>query len=391
MTVEIYEEGWDRTFLDLSSKAAEPICWAFGVLRYRMVAPIDPKKFNNCESKIAEIATRILIALTALVAIVPILFTAILLGIASKVFRAIGFALQSDHYTHVRGKAPEKSLDNDAKILTWNLCGIGGGMHYDHGGVNHWRLRVDTLVEKILAENPDVLVLQEIYDTALAEALIEKLGPHYAHFFTHLGANTMGSVGGEMVITKCAVHRFTNTSFENNDWQLNRTFTTIDIKAKPEDALPCARIIGTHLIHDDNSKRMAQVAQIVDSVARETLALPTLLAGDLNMQRDTPEQGGTLEPYLIHSYQAAEPTRTGKLVLQWDPSLKEMTSETIDYISLFKRHLPDGRQLPVIDENIQMVDTHLVRAFDETYNTKTALSDHHGLATILRGIRAVRI
>lgn len=384
MAIELSEEGWDRTFLDLSSKAAEPIVWGYGLIRYRTVAPLDPKKFNHFENKIVEIAYRILIAVIALVAIVPILFTAIVLGTTSKVLRVIGFALQKNNYTHIRGQAPEKTLDGKAKILTWNVCGIGGGMHYDHGGVIDWRSRVDWIAEKILAEDPDVITLQEIYDTALAEALIKKLGPHYAHFFIHLGANVMGGVGGEMVISKCAVHRFTNTSFENNSWQLNRTFTTLDIKAKPDDALPCARIIGTHLIHDDNAKRMVQVAQIVDRVARETLPLPTVLAGDLNLERDKPDEGGVLNRYLIHSYQGDEPTCTGELVHQWDPRSTEPLKETIDYISLFRRSLPDGRQLPVIEEGVQMVDTHLVKAFDETFNTKTAISDHHGLTTTLR-------
>ncbi len=381
------EEGWDRAFLDLSSKAAEPLCWAYGLLRYRMVAPLDPKKFNHCESKIAEIAFRCFIATATfaapIIAPIAIFFTAVALGVTSKILRGIGFAFQRNHYTHIQGTAPEKRLNGEAKILTWNICGIGGGMHYDHGGVIDWRSRVDGIVEKILKEDPDVLTLQEIYDTALAEALIKKLGPHYAHFFTHLGANVMGSVSGVMVISKCAVHRFTNTSFENNKWTLNRAFATLEIKAKPEDTLPCARIIGTHLIHDDNAKRMAQVAQIVNSVAKERFSLPTVLAGDFNLQRDKPDEGKILDPYLIHSYRGEEPTCTGELLRRWDPNAK-VSNEIIDYISLFRRHLPDGRTLPVVQEGVEMVDTHLVRAFDATFNTKTALTDHHGVATTLR-------
>jgi hypothetical protein len=34
---------------------------------------------------------------------------------------------------------------------------------------------------------PDVLILQEVYDTALAEAIVERLNVDYAHFFAHLG------------------------------------------------------------------------------------------------------------------------------------------------------------------------------------------------------------
>lgn len=373
MASSITEEGWDRTFLDISSKLAEPICWTYGLLRYRMVAPID--KFDCHENKIIEIATRALIVLGAIAAlaslVIPIAFIAI--AIASKITRAIGFALQEDHYTHIRGQLPEKTLDGEAKIMTWNICGIGGGFHYDHGGVISWRSRLDQIVETIKKEDPDVLILQEIYDTALLEALIAKLGPHYAHFFAHLGSNVMGSVSGELVITKCAVDRFSNTSFDNNDWTLNRTFTTLDIKAKPDDLLPSVRILGTHLIHDDNAKRMVQVAQIVDSIAQETLALPTVLAGDLNLERDKPEEGGVLSRHFIHGYQGDEPTCTNELVRQWAPEKWGTPGETIDYISLFKNNV-----------NAQLTNTRMIKAYSDDYNTKTALSDHNALVSTLR-------
>ncbi|MBU6446873.1 MAG: endonuclease/exonuclease/phosphatase family protein, partial [Verrucomicrobia bacterium] len=360
----------DDLFLDLSSKCAEPLCWAYGLLRYRVVAPLAPNQFANYDNTIVEIAYRCLIVVGAVLAaasiVVPVAL--ILLAVASKVLRAIGFALQKNHYTHIRGLAPEKELQNGVHVMTWNVCGIGGGMPYDHGGVVDWRLRLDPIVEKILAEDPDVLVLQEIYDTALAEALIARLQEHYAHFFAHLGANVLGSVGGCMVLSKCAVHRFTNTSFTNNRWTLNRTFATLEVKARPEDSQPCARLIGTHLIHDDNAARMVQMNQIVESL-RNAPALPTLLMGDLNLERDVAEQGGILTPYFENGYQGTEPTRTNQMLKQWNEDLVD-PGDVIDYISLYRAHGPA----------VSLQNTHLVRAFDETFNTRTALSDHHGLA-----------
>lgn len=373
MTTAISGGGWDDTLLDYSSKCAEPICWAYGLLRFRLVAPLDPNKFDNCQSKVAEVALRVLIAVVGFFSIITgiLPITAIVLGIASKVLRAVGFALQKDNYTHIRGTAPEKVLANgNAKIMTWNVCGVSGGMHYDHGGVIDWRKRLDGIVEKITTEDPDVLVLQEIYDTALAKALIEKLGSQYAHFFTHLGANTMGSVGGVMVLSKCAVHRFTNTSFDNNHWTLNRTFANLEIKARPEDTQPCARIIGTHLIHDDNPKRVEQFNQIVNSLDP---TLPTILMGDLNLERANPEEGGILDPYLEHGYLGGEPTRTNQMLKQWDESLVD-PGDFIDYISLFKNHAP----------NVQLVDTHLIKVYSDDFDTRTALSDHNALAATLR-------
>lgn len=366
--------GWDRTFLDLSSKCAEPICWAYGLLRYRLVTPLDPAKFDNCESQIAEIAYRAFIALTGLFAALSIVVPVALitLGIASKVLRAIGFALQEEGYTHVCGNAPETILQRQAKVMTLNACGVGGGMHYDHGGVIPWQNRLDALVEKIVGEDPDVLVLQEIYDTALAEALIEKLRERYAHFFVHLGANVMGSVGGCMVISKCAVHSFTNTSFSNNSWTLNRTFATLEIKANPQSQVPCARIIGTHLIHNSNESRRTQVREIVESI-QSSAPLATVLMGDLNLERENPEEGGILDPHFEHGYTGEEPTCTNELLRQWDPALVDSECAFLDYISLYREHSPE----------VRLLGTHLVRTYSPDYNTRTAISDHQALSAIL--------
>lgn len=392
--------GWDRTFLDISSKMSEPFCADWHLLCFRLVAPLDLQKFENCTTVANEVATRVLIGLGGAIgafliclAPIPIVCSVVVLGGGSKIVRAIGFALQKGGYTHIRGEALEKSLDPrdpQVKVMSWNICGIGGGMSLDHGGVNHWRSRIDAIVEKIKTEDPDVLILQEVYDAALAEAIIDRLKSDYAHFFTHLGPNVWGSVDGCMILSKCAVHNFSHTSFENNTWILNRGFATLELKATSQDILPCARVIGTHLIHgdepDDKKNRIEQVAQIVSHIARQTLSMPTVLAGDLNMERDQ-EEGKILSSRLHHGYQGSQPTCTNRLVAQWDSKTRSVWEETIDYISLFKSTQPEGIRFPAVDENVTLENCHLVEAFDESYNTKTALSDHHGLAVVIKGLR----
>ncbi|MES2272889.1 MAG: endonuclease/exonuclease/phosphatase family protein [Chlamydiota bacterium] len=392
--------GWDRTFLNLSSKMAEPFCAIWGLFRYRLVAPLDPKKFESCASKAEEIATRVFIGLGAIFGATlfaampaPLFFSVALLGAGSRLFRAIGFALQKGGYTHVRGEAPEKRLDGrdpQIKIMNWNVCGIAGGLSLDHGGVIAWRLRFNGIVQKIQAEDPDVLILEEIYDTALGEALIEKLKANYAHFFIHLGPSAMGSVGGCMVLSKCAVHSFSHESFANNHWTLNRGFATLEVKGNPQDLQPCARVIGTHLIHGSDPKdgisRMHQFAQIINSVAKKALPIPTVLTGDLNTERDK-EEGAPLANRLIHGYTAQDPTCTNRMTAEWDGKSRAVWGEIIDYLSLFKEAVLDGKQLAVVSENIRIEDCHLVKAFDASYNTKTALSDHHGIMATIRGLR----
>lgn len=392
--------GWDRTCLSISSTLTEPFCGLFHLFRFRLVAPLDPQKFENCTTVANEVAMRTLIALGGVlgayltcVAPVPVLCSVALLGVASKAFRAVGFALQKGGYTHIRGEAPEKSLDlrdPQVKVVSWNICGVGGGMSLDHGGVTPWRSRIDAIVQKIKDEDPDVLILQEVYDTALAEAIIDRLKSEYAHFFAHLGPNLWGSVGGGMVLSKCAVHHFSHTSFDSNQWTLNRGFASLELKAAPQGALPCTRIIGTHLIHGgekvDQKNRVEQVAQIVNYVARQRLAMATVLAGDLNVERDE-EEGGILSSRLHHSYRALQPTCTERMAAQWDLKVRRLWDEMIDYISLFKSAQPDGQRLPVVDDGVTFENCHLVEAFDASYNTKTALSDHHGISVIIRGLR----
>ncbi len=365
-------DQWDYTLLNISSKLADPICKIYSLLRYRLVAPLDPKKFNHYPSLVQEVAFRVLIGTSALLLCasfpMPVLYSAATLGVGSKVLRAIGFVLQKDNYTHVYGQAPEKTLSGQIKIMSWNVCGPAGGFTYDHGGVVDWQARFDRLAGQMMSENPDVIILQEIYDGSLADALIKKLETHYAHFFCRLGKSTMGSEGGLMVISKCAVHRFKNTDFSTNDWTLKRGFATLELKTAPDAQDPSIRIIGTHLIHGDSQEDKDGRAIQIKEIAQETdSSLPTILAGDFNIERDA-EEGKLLSAHVNHAYLGSEPTCTNELVEQWDLAGKSVWNETIDNISLFKQ-----------SKQLEVVDCHLSKAFDKTFNTRTALSDHHGV------------
>jgi endonuclease/exonuclease/phosphatase family metal-dependent hydrolase len=373
--------GCDRSFLYASSLLAEPFCKAYELIRYRLFSPLDSEKFSNYPL-IQEIAFRALIGSGTALAIygaahIPLAFTAAVLtiGIGVKILRAIGFALQENGYTHVTTEAPEIPLGERTTVLTQNFCGIEGGMHYDHGGVISWADRLDEFVALLRQKRPHVIILQEIYTTALAEALVEKLGDLYPHFFMHLGANVMGSVGGVMMITDHPVDAFSNIAFDNNDWTLNRTFAVMDIRN--------LRIIGTHLIHGEDSQeeRREQIAQMLHFIANQENGKITVIGADFNVERDR-EGRELLTPYLEHGYKGIEPTCTSKLVEQWTGIARE--EELIDNISQVKAVLlPDGRRLPVFEE-FRLEEEELLPAFDDTYNTKKARSDHHGIQVTIR-------
>lgn len=375
-------DGFDRTFINLSSKLAEPFCWADGILRYQ-VSPLDPNKFDNTSTKVKEVGRRLLILAASGLACyigghIAIVGT-VILATGALAFRAIGFALQKNQFTHVRGSAPESLLANgQVKVMVWSLCGEHGGLSYRKGGVIHWRSRLDRIIDKINGENPDVVVLQEVNDTALAEALVAKLRENYAHFFMHLGGSAWKQTNGCLVMTKCAVE-----SFSHRDLPYQSGYDAFEIKAHASDERPYIRFIATQFNpgKENEAKRMEQVDHIVRDLGHETLALPTFFLAT-NAHRDSPTEGALLSNYLHHSYRAPEPTRTDQLALQWDPHL-QISQDTYDTISLLKRQLlQDGTVLPVVERNVRMTECHVVVAYDtETYDTQKALSNSQGIVT----------
>lgn len=382
----------DRKFFNISAGMTTIFSWTYGWLGGRLVAPIDPNKFDNASSRAAEIGVRVLIVLGTIASLffagLFITLGAVVLSVGAKVFKGLGVLLQKDGVTHIRGLAPEKRIENGhAKIMVWNIRGSND--HYAEGGVVHWQSRLDRILDEVLKDDYDAIILQEIYDTPLIEAIIDRLAPHFAHFYTHTGADLWKEDSGLLVITKCAVHRYSHHNFTKTDEKVRRGFETLEIKASPENPVPCARIVATQLSPGKQTTevRLNQIDQIIDSVAKEKLVTVTLLAGSLNVDRDDSEEGAYLSKYLFHSYLDTAPTHSDQLANQWAP-IFEGQDRSSDFISIFKRTpIDDRRTFPVLEKGVRLIDSHLIRAFDENYNTKTALSDHHALVTELAGLR----
>ncbi len=377
----------DRGLLYLSSITAEPFCFTWHLCAYRFFSPLDPKKFENLSTIIEEVAFRTLIgvgcavgAVAAIAFPVPVVSGVLSLGVMSRALRWLGFAFQTGQCTYVAGTGAEKSISHGSlKLMAWNVCGMGGGLSLDHGGVIHWRDRFDQIIEVIRKEDPDVLILQEIYDALLAERIIETLKGEYAHFFLHLGSNSIGIGSGVMILSKCPVHEFRFASFAVGEIpKMNRGFAEIVVKKDGKENTPFVRLIGTHLHHGsgevNDQIRMCQVAQLVHDVAQKTLKIPTVVAGDWNIEKES-SVGRSLDGYFEHGYQGEDPTCTNLLTEQWDQKKCAVPGERIDYISLLK----DDQA-----KRVSLEDVRLVKAFDDVYDTKTALSDHHGLVATIR-------
>lgn len=378
--------GWDRTLLNISSWMTEPICRA-SELFYRTIAPLAPSKFDFCSTKTKEVGVRSLIvggaiASGCLISLAPIAILSAMAvwGVASKVFRSVGFALQKNGYTHVRGEAAEETANGRISAMTYNVGGIAGGMSYDHCGLPHWRDRIDGIEANVRSaipsrnpqakpQVPRVLVFQEIYDTALAEEIIKRFSKDYAHIFIHLGSNTMGSVGGCIMLTNLAVESFKSTSFVNNTWKINQTFASLKVKASPQDKEPCAAFIGTHLIWNSKEGRKVQIDQIKKSIQNDKSNIPTVLLGDFNVNlKNGPESPVLLDDFTA-SYTGDEPTCTNGLVDQWSKGAKGVLSgEYVDNILLAK------------GKGGHLSKSHLVNSFDsEKLDTAHSQSDHNAV------------
>lgn len=389
MIEDLEFDDLDRKFLSFSSAMSDIFYSTYGWLGYRLVAPLDPNKFDNATTKAKEIAIRALILLGAVggcLVSIPLVLTGVGLGVGSILLRELGYYFQKNGFTEIRGADPKALADGKAKVMVWNLRGYRW-LPYENGVV-HWRSRIEEISDAIKAEDPNVLVLQEVYDTGLIEALVSRLQGRYAHFYTHLGKGKWGEESGCVVITKNPVSSFRYTDFSHTDSKVSRGFAFLEMKAKPEDLHPCARIIATQLSPGEKAGelRAKQLAEIVDTLAKEKMALPTFFVGSLNVNRDQSEDGLILAKYVNHSYRAEEPTYSPELANQWANIYKGQEGST-DFISLFKREpIDDARTLPVSEKGIRLMNSHLVKAFNETYDTKTALSDHHAVVSTISGL-----
>ncbi len=358
----------DRTLLNFSSGLTKPFTRAFELVRFRLFSPLDLNQFDNNPNCISELSHRTLIVLGTLLAaytlmIAPVYtFSAVVIsGVVIKAIRSLGFYLQKDGSTHVSGNLPEQSLPGEVKVMTWNVCGLSGGMHYQLGGLIPWRKRVDRIIEKIQEQDADVVVLEEVFDADLAEIIIARLKNQYAHFYIHLNPNLLGLPSGGMAFTKGACNVKTH-DFHNNDWMITRGFVSLDLKRSAQEADPFIRIIGTHMYQGYGAKGHAKRQEQFEQIRTQASEMPTVVMGDFNMERDQ------MPAWLNNSYTGSDITCTNVFTGKWTGK-KQPNEEIIDNIATAG--------------NVDASKCQLIDVF-EGYRTKEALSDHQPLVTTVR-------
>jgi endonuclease/exonuclease/phosphatase family metal-dependent hydrolase len=148
------------------------------------------------------------------------------------------------------------------------------------GGVTPARERIEAVANKILQEDPDLFVAQEVH-VGPAAALYEQLKGTYAHFYTRiLPSALLGFDSGLFIASKRPIEGSFRVIPLPPGEVIHRAAAVFD-------AGPCGLGI-THLSAGTGvqaeSVRAQQMATIVSAI-QERAAKPFLLLGDLNIER----------------------------------------------------------------------------------------------------------
>ena len=210
--------------------------------------------------------------------------------------RHFGSNLQTQPFTYSQGLSKGKvlSLDRSFSLLSWNICGVGGGYSISDGGVLPWSFRIDNITNKIIEKNADVNCLSEVFDIKSALYISEKLKRcGYSHFYFNMGPKAIGVSAGLLVASKYNIKNpefspFPQDSLVGRTKKVSKGVFAFDLESQGQNF---ARIYSTHLQHseepqfptteevDDRKKQM----QIIVDKANTLRDRCIVVTGDLNL------------------------------------------------------------------------------------------------------------
>lgn len=143
---------------------------------------IQPGKYGNLQSRVAEIAKRIF-EMALMTALFPVIGLSLAAGF---LLQTLGEAISSQPYYYQRGCGKEKWDPNNFTFFDLNACAWWGGTPIAGGGVEPARVRIDALAEIVKRKDADFVALQEV---SFGEGLklIDALKDQYPHFYTNIG------------------------------------------------------------------------------------------------------------------------------------------------------------------------------------------------------------
>lgn len=394
----------------------------YGTLQYfiHYRNPWTPGCFDNCQTRIQEIIYRAMAPLLLIASTTSLYamkdfyqvdkitygFLALLFVWEAAIFliHLAAYITQRGSYIHVRGSEKAKEISQgEIKIASWNIAGFPSGITY----VDPIWKRFDRIVEEIKKTNADIVVLQEcLIDGRLPEAFIQQFKDQYAHFFIHNGPHIFGPESGLLVMSKCAVYDYNFEFFKDistSQFNINRGFVTLQVKAFPSDSKPAFAVIGTHMDcrmdvddkgyqKDENSigsaNRKKQLLQIQEKADQLKETPFVIFAGDsnINMKDEKAKKTTAIEAVLINPFQVTgkdgqidrkNGTCTDAFEIMWKKESKKADEWHLDQIALVKRTSPDcSENKPSFKVEQVLRDRKIVPIYQDETTCNDALSDH---------------
>ncbi len=359
-----------------AAKFTRPTCWTHETY-VRLTMPIMPGKYDQCSTKVREVALRSLLA----VAVMPMAAISAITAPIGMVFRFFANVLQHKSFNHAKGDAAEKVApkNKNFSIFSLNTCFIAGGFPLYKGGVTPWRLRIDEMVKVIKERDADIICLQEVHDIDAAHRLIKGLKKEYAHFYFNIGAQNIGANSGLMVISKYKLKDPRFVPFDTKDLIgvikfVKKGVFACDVQSNNE---TIGHIFGTHTQHSEDDEnpteqellaRKAQIDLIKSHMDKIKDKAPIVLTGDLNMNMK--EFDRTLSSDFIRNAPNHITATDGLKHYIWDKDSDYKKYIFFnDYTLLYKGN--EGHRA-------FNINTALIETFDLDHPEK-ALTDHYGL------------
>ena len=377
-----------------ASFLTDPACKAHE-LKTAIIMPLIPRKYNQCDSKVKEIARRTFLSFQ-LMFFAPL---ALITGPLGMAFRFAAICCQRKPFIHLVGNVSEKTLPENGNFSMYSLnaCCIGGGYPLIKGGVLPWNQqqgnqssRLDLIIDKINEQDPDVLCLNEIYDLTAAYKIYSKLKNKFSHFYFNIGAKNIGASSGILVASKHKISDpkfipFSEDSLIKEGKFVKKGDFSFTLKSQDK---KIGQIYVTHLQHscDDSevspaekNSREQQITEILNEMEKSfDPHIPIILTGDLNL--GTEEYTSSSLASLFHNSYPEEKggtcSRDGFVNHIWKGKPLNNETVTLDYALLL-------RQKPFSNETTShnyTSKTERIDSFDIEV-PDLALSDHHGLKT----------
>ncbi len=228
--------------------------------------------------------------------------------------------------------APQVTPKPNIRVMTYNI----------HQGISaDFAVNLDAMAETIAAQNPDIVVLNEVNRARPNYGLIDtlplianRLGMDYV-----FGANYPDNQYGNAILTRAPILEASNTHY-----RAETTETRGVLRAVIDSPIGKVTVYGTHLDHISGAKNV-RAQQITEFLQIWNKTPYSILMGDLNAEPDKPELQAIYQAGWVDALRVA-----GKddAFTFWDPT--PTPGRRIDYIFV----TPDLR---VLSANVVQVRT----------------------------------